>query len=457
MEERMVLSSAKQFGSLLNVIGDPGTATSVRSILLQTDALDHSKIDVSDTGTLLGKFTISSINKVHVSVAGNDAVKVDDSNGIPFTNVTTISLAGSGVNNSLALVGSRALNFIGSEIFQAGSAAFPTAFLLGNGAPEFFLNNAISSVTDDLTANELVVEAPGQAVTLAGPNGVTETFKGLAGLGAGGSTLTFRGKHSVLLGINSDNATADLNATAAAQGLQFFEVDVSASNDRVNINETPGNVNTHIQMGLGTFDSVLVRGNLGPVSINGNATTIVDLGTNAIDSSKSVTSGIKANVSVNTAEILNILDGGDATTAENMLVTESTISGTGMFGNNAVVVHYADTVPTIETGRLANSYTVAGSHAGATFFPGGISINDDFSSAGLSVHVSVDPGSALNLSLFNQNASTGSLVISVPFGTGISPVPTAPSDFLQVFAPGASQPSDLSYNGFDNVTVQGHP
>jgi AcrR family transcriptional regulator len=83
----------------------------------------------------------------------------------------------------------------------------------------FTFTNAVPSVTDDLTATQLVVEAPGQAVSLAGPNGLTETLKGLAGRSGGGNNLTFRGKGEVRLELNSANTVANLNASHAAMGI----------------------------------------------------------------------------------------------------------------------------------------------------------------------------------------------------------------------------------------------
>jgi hypothetical protein len=453
LEDRLVPSTATQVGSTLFINASAGTSTHVRPILVEVDPIDHTKMDVFDSGTLLGKFAIASISTVLVSVAGNDAIKVDDSNGLPFAPSTGISLSGNGANNSLALFGSQALNLSGNEVYSAGTATFPGGLSLGTGfgSVVFTFSNAIGSVTDDLITTQLIVEARGQEVSLAGPNGVTETLKGLAGTGGAGNTLTFRAKPSVRVELLSDNATADLNAKAAAQGLQFFQVDVFGKNDRVNINTTPSNVNTHVEIAGGQNDTVLVRGNLGPVGINGNLTTIVALGTNNIDSSKSVTSGIKNNVFVEAAEVLQILDGANVTTEEHMTITESTISGSGMFGSNAVVVTYEDTFPLIETGQLANTYTVAGSHPGAEFLTQGISINDDFSNAGLTVQVSVDSTSDLQLSLFNKNPAAGSLLISAATGGGFNPFsPTTPNGTEDVTFFGGFT-STVAYEGFNSV------
>src|SRR6516225_6462251 len=89
LEDRLVPTSlAFQFGNALFIDADPGltlprpgggTLQLVRHILLQADQTDHSKLDVFDSGTLLGRFSITSFNRVLVSVPGLDALDVDDS------------------------------------------------------------------------------------------------------------------------------------------------------------------------------------------------------------------------------------------------------------------------------------------------------------------------------------------------------------------------------------------
>ena len=197
---------------------------------------------------------------------------------------------------------------------------------------------------------------------------------------------------------------------------------------------------------------MLVEGNLGPVGVNGDATTIVALGTNNVDSSKSVTSGIKNNVFVEGAEALQILDGGNATTQENMSVTETTIFGTGMFGSNSVVVTYEDINFTeFETGRLANAYTVFHSNPSIPFV-GALSLNDDFSNAGMTVRVSVDSNSALNLSMFNQTSAAGVLFVSATGGT-FNPASPTPPDGTEVVSFTSGQNSTVGYEGFYSVTL----
>jgi hypothetical protein len=454
LEDRLALSTASQLGPTLNIVASPGPITSARSILMEVDSTDHTKIDVLDTGVVLGKFTISSIKQVNVTVAGNDAIKVDDSNGLPFAPGTSIALSGTGTNNSLALFGSQALNLNGNEVFSAGSSTNGGALSLGTGfgSVVFSFSSTIGSVTDDLITSQLVVEARGDAVTLVGPNGVTETLNGLAGAGGGGNKLTFRDKGSVILDLLSDNATATLSATAGAIGLTDFGVDVFGKSDKVIIVATPASVRTTVTVVGALGDTVDVQGNAGKVTIFGDSSTVVFLGTNFTDSSKSVTSGINNDVTVVAAEALEILDGANVTTPENVRVTESTISATGLFGNNSVVVHYGDTFVLFETGRLPNTYVVAASRPGSPFIPAGISINDDFSSAGLTVRVGLDSGSGLHLSLFNQNPAAGFLTVAATGGTYNPTAPTAPNGSEDVtFAGGLT--STFFYEGFDTVSL----
>jgi hypothetical protein len=444
LEDRLVPSTATLHGTTLNIVASPND-----TIVLRADPVTPGTLDVSDTPGPLGHFALSSFSNVNVSVAGNDAIKMDDSNGIPFAPGTLVALFGGGAGNTLALFGTQALP--GSERYVASTAAGGGVGSVGVGNALFTFTNAVASVTDDLPANQLIVEAPGQAVTLAGPNGLTETLKWLAGPGGGGNTLTFRDKGEVRLELNSARAVASLNAFQSAQGLTNFQVDVFGNEDTVDVNTTPGNVTTQVEV-AGQFADVNLAGNSGPVNINGAGTTVVALGTNAADSSESVTSGIRNKVFVEGANALQVLDGGNVTTRETMTVTESSISGAGMFGTNAVVVTYEDVAfLDIETGRLANKYTVAGSRAGAEFGTA-ISLNDDFSTVGMSVQVSVDSGSGLSLSMFNQNPANGSLSISAPGGTYSPGAPTTPAGSQDIlFASGLA--SVVEYSGFDTVNL----
>jgi hypothetical protein len=463
----MVLSTATQLGSTVVINASGGGVLNghqqVRPILLQADQSEHTRLDVFDTGHLLGRFAISSVRNVQLSVAGADVITVDDSNDFPFAPGTTISLFGSG-NNSLTLTGSQPVgnppdltpgrsvsNSLGlaviqpidfKEVYTAGTASRAGSLSLGGALFQF--SSAIRSVSDDVQTGTLVVNAPGQSVSafdLNNQGGVTEELVGLAGDGGGGGTLTFRNKRDVSLEMQSAGASAFLGDTAAASGLRFFNIDLLGQNQTLDINATPSNVRTVVSA-RGLFDQVNLGANSGRVDINGNGVAGVTLGSNDIDFSKSVTSGIRQHVFVSGASRFRVEDGGNVRSRERMTVTDSTISGTGMFGNDSVAVHYSSSAPLIDTGRLANTYTVAGAHF--------LAISNQFSNAGMSVLVTVDPGSHLSLSLFNKNAAAGSLLISAQGATFNPLAPTTPDGTETVtFAGGVT--SKVAYRGFRSV------
>jgi hypothetical protein len=441
LEDRLALSTAFQSGPTLLVHVDPG-----RSILLKADLIDHTKLDVFEKSKLLGQFSIPTIKAAIVIVHGNDAINVDNSNGFPFRPGANIALVGTGANSSFNLKGSQAV--FGNELYSAGTAT--QLGLLQVDFTTFRFSRAIASVDDELANNSsgLHVIAPGQAVTLSGSGGLTERLSGLAGVGGGGGTLTFAHKRFVGLELHGNNATVTLNATGAATGQKFLFVDVFGVHDTVNINATPSTVFTDV-FTFGPGEIVNLRGNSGTVAIGGNKSDGVFLGSNDTDFSKSVTSGIQANVFVTNSFVLDILNGGDTTTKEQVKVTESAVSGTGLFGNNSVQLSYSSTRLEFFNGQLANTYTVAASHSGA-LFNDEIALHDEFSNAGLSVQVNVDSGSNLLLHLFNQDPKTGSLSISAPGGQFHPAVPFLPTGNETVTFTGGLT-SEVDYIGFDTV------
>src|SRR5262249_45932068 len=162
LEDRVVPSFAIQSGSALLVGASPGAPGQVRTITLEADPTDPTKLDVFDTNTLLGQFSIASINSAAVSVQGNDAINVNDRNGDPFNGATDVTLFGSGSNNSLDLRGNRSL---GGDFFRAGTVT-PTSEQDGELAVGFALfqfNHAVNFVSDEvpLVPNVVTtVEAP---------------------------------------------------------------------------------------------------------------------------------------------------------------------------------------------------------------------------------------------------------------------------------------------------------
>ena len=455
LEDRMVLSTATQVGSALQVTADAGffraaglrlpIVAHIRQITFQADAVQHGKLDVIDNGALLGRFAIASVKSVNVSVAGLDAVNINDSNGLPFAAGTNVSLFGSGILNSLSLAGSRTIS--GGETYVAGNGSLAGSLSLAGVAIQF--SSTIGSVSDTVkTTAPLFVTSSGSDVSLSGSNGVTQT---LSGLGSAGGTLTYGNKNMVELDMFANEADATLSATKGATGEQFFVLVMHGTNCDANINATPATVTTSVVLsGPETF--ALVHANSGRVSIAGTSTNTVIL-SEVVPNVGSTTAFIKANVSVNGVGKLIVQDGGNHSTQEHVTVTESTVSGTGLFGSSAVKLSYSNVANMeIDTGHLANAYTFVGSRPGATF---GTKITlNDFSEARLNVLVALDSGSHLNVALLNTFAThpaPASLFISAPHGTFSHPTPNLPAGIEDVFFAGGLT-SEVVYNGFTSVT-----
>jgi hypothetical protein len=195
---------------------------------------------------------------------------------------------------------------------------------------------------------------------------------------------------------------------------------------------------------------VQLNANSAPVTINGNSKTLVNVGV----LHNQTTAGINADVFINGAESILVDNAHNATTQEHVTVTESTVSGTGLFGNNAVTLHYSGLAVgplnglSIDTGSLYNTYTVVGSHPGAHFGPDKIVIEDQSASAGLNVQVAVDSRSGLNLSLLNyEGVVNGSLFI---FAGGGTVNPSGPGTETVTF-PGSGLTSTIFYAGFNSI------
>jgi hypothetical protein len=469
LEDRMVLSSASLVGSTLQVAADPGTPPHfvrgrgfippiIQQINFQLDAKQPGMLDVSEGATSLGQFPIGSIKNVDVSLAYLDAVNVDDSNGLPFRPGTTVALsASSGYANSLNLTGSQVIG--DGETYVAGSGAQGGSLSLAGSTYQF--SGAISSVTDTIqTTDPLLVETLGDGVgvTLNGQGGATQqlTFQGFNDVGAvvTTGTLTFGNKTVVELALLGGSDTALLNATAAAAGEKFFEVDLYSASQFASIDATPSTVDTRIFAGNG--DDVTLLANSGRVDIHGSWSTNVTLGDNYLGQGAGgdSTAQINADVFVTGAESLLVDDSANATTHEDVRVTESTVSGTGLFGNSAVVLHYSDLSTGfydglhILTGKLSNTYTVAGSQPSATF---GAWIKIDGTAPGASsVTVDLNSQSGLNLLL---RPDGGSLFISASHGNFNSSTNWQDPYTETITFVGGGLTSTVNYLGFNSVTL----
>jgi hypothetical protein len=201
LEDRLVLSTARQVGSTLLVNVTPGLVggpsppghprpAHFRKVSFQVDQANPAKLDVLDAGKLLDQFTIASIKNVDIKVAGLDKVKVDDSLGLPFASGTIVTLSGSGPRNSLNLFGSRTIT--GGETYIAGNDAKDGSLTLGDVTFDF--SSTIRSLTDSVkTTGPLVVEGFRQNVSLDCSSDLTQTLSGLS-VGGAGDRLKYSNK-----------------------------------------------------------------------------------------------------------------------------------------------------------------------------------------------------------------------------------------------------------------------
>jgi hypothetical protein len=312
----------------------------------------------------------------------------------------------------------------------------------------FAFSDAIGSVSDAVRASELLVSTFGPDVTLSGSDGVTQTF---SGLGSAGGTLTYSNKFLAELDQNAANARVSLNATAGDAGEQVFALLMHGANDEAVLSATPSTVLTDVHADDGNAALVNLLTNSGPVSVEGTSLVNVSLGEAAPNGLS--TTGIKANVFIHGVGELVLKDSGNVTTQEHVTVTESTISGTGLFGNDSVTLAYFNTAHVeFRTGQLADTYNVVGSQPGAHF--GSKITIEDFSRVGLNVQVALDGGSGLDLDLLNTslaNPAPATVSISAANGTFSDSTPNLPAGTEDVsFAGGLT--SKVVYKGFTSVT-----
>jgi hypothetical protein len=425
LEDRKVLSTTSpiqlgQIGQNLEVfVSQPG-----KQIEFIGDK-HHGQLDVVELGghkpILLGHFRSATIKNVDLHLDSSDTVIVNDSRGYPFASGTTINMSGTGPGNNLTLTGSRTLN--AEEIYVGGDDLGEGALLmLGT---RYNLDSTVSSVTDSLKNTGLFDVQTSSNVSLSG-NGVTQTMSGLGINGSAVNNLTFSNKSAVQLEEYAANATVTLDATAGAAGEQSFTLLMVHDGEAAFIEATPSTVKTNVTVN-GNGSSVNLIANSAPVSIAGNSSTSVNVGKTVFsgDLLTSVTSGIMANVSVSNVGLLKLDDHGNQTTQEKVTVTESTISGTGLFGNNAAVVSYSN-VGKLQflAGDKNEQYFVHGSSPTAAFNNFGKPIEIDGSADG-SLFVDASVTSSSNLELVAKNASkadnSATLVVFAP-GATLNPI-----------------------------------
>ncbi len=448
LETRLVPSTASFSNGILSITG----VAPDHNISLNCNPNNNNEVQVFDGTAVLFQANKQAINTVNIRLASGDGVEIDDSNGMPFAYNTRVSLSGIGTGNALAISGNRTVS--GNETYVPGSGSAPATLSVDNSTINF--TSAINSLVDWLPIT-------GTDDVLASGTNVNVNNNELIGLssGAGGSALNIENKPTVVLDENAANATVRLNNPGELEGgavpsdAALFVVNMHGAGDSTTIVATRANEVTEVQTTVApvaSSASVILEANSGPVQVNGNSTTTLRIG-QQLSNGLFSTQGIQGNVTVQGVGGLSLLDNGNNSTAQNVTVTEKKVSGTGLFGNNSVVLSYGGvTNLSINSGQLADQYTV---EASAPFvnFGTNISITD---SSNTSFRADVYAGilNNINVSLFNTNpVAAAQLFIHIQAGeTASHPNPlqgVVDVTYSQLLC------GQISYDGFTPVVVQG--
>jgi hypothetical protein len=406
LEDRMVLSTASLNPShtILTIDASAGGSSVEQTrfiTLFELNPGPNRQIEVFDSVQgEIGQFSINPINHVVINVNSNDTVVINDSSGMPFATGSTITLNGSGSNDSIVFDGSRSID-TGEDYIVGGTAATECSLLMDGLTFQF--NSAFSSVTDtiQITGGPLDVATGSQDVFLSNGPGSEQTFSGMGP--GGGGILTYANMSIVELNEYAADATVNLDATTPEALERDFIVDLHGAEDQTIVATTPNSssVLTWIDA-LGSQQRVSTESNLSPVLISGDSSTTTVIGT-PVANDELTLADIKANVSVVGSGTLIVSDSGNHTLSEDVTVTESTISGLGLFGNNAARISFVN-VPEVSilSGTASDIYNLIGANPGESTSQ--ISIFDD-STVSFAAIADVDTQSHLSVQLFNQSTN----------------------------------------------------
>jgi hypothetical protein len=444
LESRLVPTTATLTSGVLNISNvAPGHA-----IELTCSPNNNNEIevyDISNSAAVVFQANKQTINTIDIRLGSNGGLSIDDSNGMPFAANTLVSISGTGTGNALGIGGSRTVT--GNETYVPGSGSSAAKLTVDGSTIDF--TSTIGAFTDYLPITGTYdVQASGTNVTLGTNNG---TLTGLSA-GAGGGLLNFANKPTVELDENAANATIHLNGVDG-NSQSLFEVNMHGAGDSTVIAATAIGEVTEVQTNIAPVAnpaSVILEANSSPVEVNGNSSTTLTIGRKLSNGLYS-TSGIQANVTVEGLANLTVLDNGNDSTAQNVTVTEKSISGTGLFGKNGVVLSYGGVANlSIDSGQLADQYTVEGSNQFAVFDTK-ISITD-FSSASFRADVYVNLFNYYNLSFFNASPLSAAELFIHPEGAGVVSDPGSPQGVADVTFAGSFL-SQIFYDGFTPVVV----
>lgn len=417
------------------------------TIEIQCESNANTMMEVLDNGSLVNnevfnKLAITAVN-IQAPSSNNVDVIVNDSNGMPFAQGATITLSNVG---ELQLYGTRTVS--GNETYVAGSAA-----LIQLDNLTFNLVNSPVTVVDTIPiTGTLDVQTSGANVQTSGGELAYDSGQ-ISGMGFAGGILDFASKPTVVLEEYAAGASLVLGVPTAAS-LNTFVVNMHGAGDTTTIDSSPGNVQTVVNSvvpPVANPASVFVDGNSGPVSVDGNSLTQVTIGNGFGGPLSPEPGAIQANVTVNGAGSLDIYSG-NGSTPENVLLTPSSISGNGLFGNSAVTIFYyvvgALTIGDTSTG--AADFSISATSTSPQTFTSHITIIDESSNA-FRADAFVSATSNLNVLLVNDSSPQGAAELVIhPSGVNAIGDTGTPNGVADVYS-GDTLVDQLTYVGFEKV------
>jgi hypothetical protein len=408
LEDRRVLSSAVLNSSTSTLTIDLSPNVNVE--LVEVQANGTREIEVVGISNTSPEFKIDSINTVVINASGQDNIEINDSGGMPFATNTVITFQGGGTDNSINFFGSRAIDTGVDYVVGGTASSTPSSSILMDGL-DFKLNSAYTSVTDTIqaTGGPLDVSTSGLDVVLSSSsssNGVEQTLSGMGP--GGGGTFTYANMSTVDLSEFAKNATVTLDATSVPSSETQFSINLEGANEQATVVGTPNASNFLTAVtASGSVQRVNVQSNLSPVKVQGDSTTTTVIGQPKANDVLS-TEGIKANVTVAGSTTLLVSDQADPT-SETWDVTESTISGLGVFGNNFAEITYKN-VQNLDILTSTGANNTGGDFVNVSGTDPGegntqITITDD-STVAFTATITVGSSSALNVVLENQSTNS---------------------------------------------------
>jgi hypothetical protein len=270
------------------------------SVALRLASGDPSQlqVDVGNDGTADFTFARATVSAIDVSMgAGNDTVKIDDTDG-SFTGSIPTTISG-GPGNDMLIGGA------GAETFQGGAG--DDTVIGGRG-------NDIASLGG---GNDTFVWNPGDGSDVVGGGLGTDTMQ-FNGANVGENfTLAASGRHMTLLR-NVGNVTMDTG------GVEEVDLRVLGSSDNITVDDLSGTGVTKVNLDL--------AGTPGGATGDGAVDTVTVLGTHGDDAITATGNGAGADLSGLPAEISVVHGDPNDQLAIDTLGGHDTVSSTGMFG-----------------------------------------------------------------------------------------------------------------------------